>query len=499
VAAERENVAAPQGDPARVEPTNGWIRIAGDRRRWLTVGAAIVAVLATLVLFLAFRWHNPQPYSGDEPHYLVVSESLILDGDVDVKNDYLRRRYLEYYPGHLDPHVNTSIFTLASPHWYSMHGVGLSAVLVPAVAADGAHGATVGMVVIAVIVLLLTFLWVRRFTGEAWLAAIATGALGFAPSFLGLEGRIFPDLPAAALLLGCLLILELPERRSRHLLLLGVLVGVSPWFHFKNALAFGTIAAVAFVQVMRSSEGRERVRRLLSLTTPVIVSAIGYELSVRAWYASWLPTRMVLPGNEVFALSVPRGLAAVSFDSARGLLTNNPALLLILAGFPIWLRLFRGPVLRLALVLGPTILIQATFSDWSGAYAPAGRYALQFTPALIPAIALLVREASVSVRALATALLSLQWTLALAFLWLRPPWSVAGKRSPFLTAIDEHHGPPLDHAMPTFDAYTGLVHQGWQLAGWVLVSGLLVCYGASLSRRHSGDAGLYEMQEGPKT
>jgi hypothetical protein len=464
-----------------VESVSGWIGASGDRRRRLAVRTVIVAVVVVLVGLLAVRWHDSQPYSGDEPHYLLVSGSLVHDGDVDVKNDYLARRYLSYYSGHLDPHVNTSIFTLASPHWYSMHGVGLSAVLVPAFWADGAQGATVAMVVIAVIVLVLTFLWVKRFTGEAWLAAIATGALGLSPFFLGLEGRIFSDLPTAALLLGCLLLLELPRRRSRHLLLLGVLAGVSPWFHFKNAIAFGTIAALAFVQVMRGPEGRERVRQLLALTAPVLVSVIGYELTVRAWYASWLPTRMVQPGNAVLALSEARGLAAVSFDSARGLFTNNPALLLILAGLPVWLRRCPGPVLRLALVLAPTILLQATFSDWAGAYAPAGRYALEFTPACLPAIALLLREARVSARALATALLGLQGILALAFIWLRPPWGVGGERSPFLKAIDHHHGPPLDHAMPSFDDYTALVHGRWQLAAWVIVSGLLVCYGATLA------------------
>jgi hypothetical protein len=132
-------------------------------------------------------------------------------------------------------------------------------------------------------------------------------------------------------------------------------------------------------------------------------------------------------------------------------------------------------------VLAPTILLQATFSDWAGAYAPAGRYALEFTPASIPAIALLLREARVSARALATALLGLQWMLALAFVWLRPPWGVGGERSPFLQAIDHHHGPPLDHAMPSFDNYTALVHGRWQLAAWVIVSSLLVCYGAALA------------------
>src|SRR3954447_18542437 len=201
----------------------------GARRRRVVVAASILAVLATLASFLFFRWHDPQPYSGDEPHYLLVSKSLIVDGDVDVKNDYLERRYHEYYRGHLDPHINTSMFTPASPHWYSMHGVGLSAALAPAFWIAGADGATAAIVVVAVIVLVLTFLWVRRFTGESWYAAIATGALGLSPFFLGLEGRIFPDLPTAALLLGCLLLLELPRRRPRHLLLLGVLVGISPW------------------------------------------------------------------------------------------------------------------------------------------------------------------------------------------------------------------------------------------------------------------------------
>jgi hypothetical protein len=444
---------------------------------------AVAAVIAVFGLCLFFRWHNPQQYSGDEPHYLLVSESLVRDGDVDVKNDYLERRYLAFYSGHLDPHVNTSIFTRSSPHWYSMHGVGLAAVLVPAYAVDGAHGATVAMVAIAVVVLVLTFLWAKRFTGEVRYAALATAALGFSPGFLGLEGRVFPDLPAAALLLGCLLLLELPERRSGHLLLLGVLAGVSPWFHFKNSLAFGTIAAIAFVQVARSSAGRERSRRLVLLTAPIAVSLVGYELSNLDWYGSWLPTRMVLPGNHVFALSAPRGLAAVSFDASRGLFTNSPALLLILAGLPIWLRLFRGPFLRLALVVAPTILLQATFSDWSGAYAPAGRYALQFVPAAIPAVALLLREASVVVRLLATALLAFQWVLAVAFVWLRPPWSLGGQRSSFFAAIDSHHGPPLDHAMPSFAPYTALIHNGFRLAAWVVFAGLLVVYGAGLSRR----------------
>ena len=436
-----------------------------------------------LTLLLVVRWHNPQPYSGDEPHYLLLTNSLFIDGDVDVKSDYLTGRYYGYFPYLIDPHVNWHIFTSDSPHWYSQHPIGLPVLLVPAVIVADARGATVAMVVIAVLVLLLAFRWARRFTGEAVFAAIAAGALGLSPAFLGLQGRIFPDLPLAALLLGCLLLLEMRERRPWHLLLLGILVGVSPWFHLKDMPAFATVAAIALVQVVCRTTGSERIRHILLLSIPVLVSGIALEVSVRAWYGSWLPTRMVGTDSETFALSVPRGLAAASFDSARGLFTHNPALLLILAGLPVWLRLWRGPFLRLVLVIGPSILIQATYSNWYAAYSPAGRYALEFTPALIPAIALLLREAPAAFRVLAGVLLGLQWALGAAFVWLSPPWGFVGERSPFLAAIDDRLGVALDSWMPAFDLRAGLVRGGWQLAAWVAVAGVLIAYGAHLSHR----------------
>ena len=449
------------------------------------MSAAGLAAVAVGIALLSVRSHEAQPYAGDEPHYLLVTTSLFLDGDVDVKNDYVTGRYLRYYPYPIDPHVNGSIFKGSSRHWYPTHGIGLSMLLVPGVLAADVEGAKLTMVFVAAAVLVLAFFWTRRFTGENRFAFVAAAALGVSPFFLGLEGRIFPDLATAALLLGALLLLELPERRQWHLALLGVLVGIAPWLHFKNALAFATIAAIAFVQVARGTRGSARARDLALLAAPIAVSLIGYEVSLEAWYGSLSPTRMFPPGNQAFALSEARGLAAASFDSARGLLANNPALLLILPGLPVWLSRWRGAFLRLALVLGPTILVQATFNDWSGGYSPPGRYALQFTPALVPAIALALREASGAFRVLAVALLGLQLALAAAFVWLRPWWGYAGFRNPLLAGVDKHLGVALDRALPTFDARATLVHGGGRLAAWMLVAATLVVYGATRLARTS--------------
>ena len=460
-------------------------RVSSARRR-LAVAGAIAALLASLIALFVVRWHVVAPYAGDEPHYLVITNSLILDGDVDVKNDYVDARYHQYYPFPLDPHVNSRVFTSDSPHWYSEHGVGLAALLVPAVLVDGADGARAAMVIVAAALLLLTFLWARRFTGGSWPAAAAVAALGVSPCFLGLEGRIFPDLTMAALLVGCLLILEKPDRQPWHLLLLSTLVGVSPWFHYKNVLAFGTVLAIAVVQVARSETSASRRRSLLLLAAPAVISAIGYELAIRAWYDSWLPTRMAVPTVHLFALNPLRGIAAVSFDSARGLFTNGPALMLIFAGVPIWLARSRGPFLRLMLIIAPTILVQATFSDWSGGYTSPARYALDFVPALIPAIALFLREAPLALKAFASATLALSWALAAAFVWLRPPWVLTGYRNPLFAGIDRHLGLSLDRGMPAFDYWGKLSHGSWELLAWAAAAGTLAACGAVVSRGRAG-------------
>ena len=45
--------------------------------------------------------------SGDEPHYLVISQSLWRDGDLKIENNHQRGDYREYYEPDLEPHYLT--------------------------------------------------------------------------------------------------------------------------------------------------------------------------------------------------------------------------------------------------------------------------------------------------------------------------------------------------------------------------------------------------------
>ena len=52
------------------------------------------AVGFTLYIFKYHEYFNKKSFlSGDEPHYIMMSESLIQDNDFNLKNDYLLKRY----------------------------------------------------------------------------------------------------------------------------------------------------------------------------------------------------------------------------------------------------------------------------------------------------------------------------------------------------------------------------------------------------------------------
>ena len=65
----------------------------------------IAAVLA-FVAFVSVRLMAVGPPGGDEPHYLLVAQSLLKDGDLKIANNYERQDYLEYWQGILHPHYS---------------------------------------------------------------------------------------------------------------------------------------------------------------------------------------------------------------------------------------------------------------------------------------------------------------------------------------------------------------------------------------------------------
>ncbi len=71
---------------------------------WITTARPIPAVIVLASLFLAAAWWlSPRIPGGDEPHYLVIAQSLLEDGDLRIEDNHQRRDYAAYVEGDLRP------------------------------------------------------------------------------------------------------------------------------------------------------------------------------------------------------------------------------------------------------------------------------------------------------------------------------------------------------------------------------------------------------------
>ena len=161
---------------------------------------------------------RPRVPVGDEPHYLVITQSLLRDGDLRIENNHDAHHYLDYYDGVLRPDFRRRG---TDRQIYSIHAPGVAALVAPAFAIAGYAGAVA--TVIAVASLGLAAAVARRVPahglgGAAWLAwAVLTAS---AP-FLLHAFTIYPDGPGATAMMAGVLALvwletgRLPRRPAR--------------------------------------------------------------------------------------------------------------------------------------------------------------------------------------------------------------------------------------------------------------------------------------------
>ena len=113
-------------------------------------GFAIVRALPrrlAFAIFAASAWQvAPSIPGGDEPHYLVITQSLLLDRDLKIENNHRRGDYQVYFAGALAPHY---IQRGRDGEIYSIHAPGLSALVAPAFAIGGYRGVVLFLLVMA--------------------------------------------------------------------------------------------------------------------------------------------------------------------------------------------------------------------------------------------------------------------------------------------------------------------------------------------------------------
>jgi hypothetical protein len=174
--------------------TSGNVLVGATARNPVLAAGAASCLVFSLAAFHA----SPSIPGGDEPHYLVITQSLLYDGDLKIENNHKRGDYRAYFSGDLAPHV---IRRGRNGEMYSIHAPGLPALILPAFAIGGYHGVVVLLILIASAACALAWWLAWRTTGSRSAAWFGWAAVTLSAPFLLESYTVFPDGPGAAIVL----------------------------------------------------------------------------------------------------------------------------------------------------------------------------------------------------------------------------------------------------------------------------------------------------------
>ena len=351
--------------------------------------ASALAAVATLILVSATAWSAaPQSPGGDEPHYLVITQSLLEDGDIRVENNYRQRDYAAYYGGELVPHYGA---TGRSGQRYSVHAPGLAVLVAPGFAVAGYRGAEATLILLAAISGMLVWRIGWRATGDIDAAWFAWAAIATSTTFLIQGFTIYPDGPAMlAVALGSLLLLHLGSTMSppssARLAAMSLPLAVLPWLHSRLSVVAAVFGAAIVWRLMRES-GRstgERAARLAAFAAVPALSALSWFAFFRLAYGTFNPAAAYGDSAGNHWQYVPGGALAILFDGQFGLVTYAPVVVAAVAG---WWRprtaASRRVGLETLIVMGAYLAAAMTYwMWWGGRPAPPARFIAGLLPAL---------------------------------------------------------------------------------------------------------------------
>jgi hypothetical protein len=357
--------------------------------------AALVLVAVVLVVLDAWAVQTTE-LTGDEPHYLLIVQSLLLDGDLDLRNNYERGDYYAYYDHDLLWDVPTHQVIVRGERWYPDHGIGLPILAIPFFALAGREG-VIGLQTLT-ITAGLAVLWslLRRCGFQPRPACFATLVAGFTVPMVPMSAQIFPEVPAFLLVSAGLWAALAPTLQGW--VLAGLLVSLAglPWLHFKYVpLAAAVLLTAALVRRSR--------RSIPALTIAAAMLAVS-TAAMMLTSPQWTFVQRVVERDRLRIWTPLTGLTGLLLDQQVGLFAWSPVYLLVPAGLLLLWQRDRYLAVGLALVFASVYIPAGSYPGWRGGASSPARYLIPVAPVLALAMAAILQVGAPRYRVLFTVL-----------------------------------------------------------------------------------------------
>ncbi len=331
-------------------------------------------------------------FSGDEPHYLLLTHSLLVDHDFDLANNYEQRDYQQFLkqPVIIQPHTVPG----AKPgSRLSFHSPGVSFLILPFYFLSRLLGPTalnffprLGICLWGALFCWQIFLLVKERGWGERLALKLWALSSLTPPIFFYSFHIYPEIIIASLSLVIFRWLtKFPKIRSHLLALGGLFLSLFPWFHaIKYILILIPLFLLALIKIFKTDD---KIKNSLLFILPFIIGLMSYFTFQKSLYGSFNPTSISWQGamdsKESLAFlkfiffSIPfrfrwETLAGYFFDQRDGLLLYGPIYLFSFIGLLTMLRQKNKFSWLIILLTWPYFLFSAFLTQRAG-YAPQAR------------------------------------------------------------------------------------------------------------------------------
>jgi len=350
-----------------------------DRRAALTLAAVLLIPYLALV-----PYHNSvMPTASDEPHYLIIMQSLVADHDLDLTNQYDNESYRAFYPDRLpDRHV-----IQVGPWQYPIRDLGLPLIGSFPFAAAGRAGVVALMGLVAAALATQLYLACRDLRISHRPALVGAALVCLTHPILSYTTQIYPELLAALAFITAARLVR-AGRGATPLALAGAAacIGVLPWLSTRAALialGVGLVIAYSALRPLPPASLAQRAVRVAAAAVPF------FALLAALSFVNWRLFGLFMPGaayylvsdqQQVLTFAPQVGTLGLLLDRTFGLVPRAPIYLVAALGFvPLWRR---RSALLVALFLGwlVTFTFIASIAYWWADGAPASRYILAGLP-----------------------------------------------------------------------------------------------------------------------
>ena len=426
------------------------------------VTAGAIAIFAILILVyvasIDIRATRGASITGDEPFYLITTQSLIEDRNLDLRRQYELHSYESFFD-HRD-----GLWTQSSARdngkLLSPHNPGLSIFIIPGFKFGGLIGVQIQMMIMAALTFSLSYILLVKIIGRFWISWFTTIGVAITATAIIYSTEIYPEFPAALSLIIALLIIQKTNQTTIWqatglLLCLTAMV----WFGVKYAPLAGLVAVWGF---WRMDSPVRAVFLVFTILTASLYCWFHLETfggltpySVNLVY-SGDGTISILGSHLDFTQRLYRPLG-LFLDERFGIARWAPILLFVLPAVPLLWKINGLPRLVLALIVVQIFIATFVVITMMGWWFP-GRTLVTVLPLMGLPLAILLMQSPIWVRFF-LGLFGAYSLVITAFL------AVSGHTREIVIAVD-----PFDMSSPIFRSISPIVpdYRIWDVHTWTL-------------------------------